>query len=834
MTAGAPEDVREIPSLCFNCVAGPCFMTARVENGIATRIEPNHAAEEVHPGRGRVCVKAMGLVQKTYNPHRVLTPMKRTNPQKGREEDPGFVPVSWDEALNTIAERLRSIRDRGLLDEAGLPRLAATFGNGGTPQSYMGTFPAFLSAWGPIDFSFGSGQGVKCTHSEHLYGEYWHRAFTVSADTPLTRYIVSFGANVEVTGGVCAVRRHADARVRGIKRVQIEPHLSPTGACSAEWVPVKPKTDSAFLLAMIHTLLFEVSRDALDLQFLRDRTASPYLIGSNGYYLRDLASGKPLIWDTNSKGPVPFDTESGVPALEGTFPVGLAVTHGPDGEVHEQRGGEARTAFTAMAEAVRIYAPEWAAGICDVPAKTIRRIALEYLENACIGQTIEIDDQTLPFRPVAISLGKTVNNGWGAYECCWARTVLATLVGALEVPGGILGTTVRLNRPHENRLLSVKPGTDGFMAATLNATEAGKWVSNPTGRNAHRSLVPILGNSPWAQALGPTQLSWMFLRKTPEGWPEPTLPEMWFVFRANPAISFWDTRQLADTMAKMPFIVSFAYTLDETNHMADILLPDATDLESTQLIRVGGTGPIEQYWQHRGYALRQKAVEPQGHSRDFTWISTELARRTGLLEAYNAALNRGAGGVPLKGDDFDYSLPVDVANDADTIWDTACRAATAKLTNGKDVKDLAWFKKHGSFLLPFKCEDWYLYPTMVRLGLRFELPYQERLMRVGEELRRRLHEKGVHWWDSQLSEYMPIPLWHDVPGRWLKAIEGMGADPGDYPFWAVTTKLMAYTVGNNAGHTANARGGTEPARPRRGDHERRHGSAPWYRQGRLG
>jgi phenylacetyl-CoA:acceptor oxidoreductase len=97
--------------------------------------------------------------------------MKRSNPRKGRNEDPGFVPISWDEALDTIAERLRAIRKKGVKDEAGLPRVAATFGMGGTPASYMGTFPAFLSAWGPMDFSFGSGQGVKCMHAEHLYGE---------------------------------------------------------------------------------------------------------------------------------------------------------------------------------------------------------------------------------------------------------------------------------------------------------------------------------------------------------------------------------------------------------------------------------------------------------------------------------------------------------------------------------------------------------------------------------------------------------------------------------------------------------------------------------------
>ncbi len=185
----------------------------------------------------------------------------------------------------------------------------------------MGTLPAFLSAWGPVDLSFGSGQGVKCTHSEHLYGELWHRAFTVCPDTPLCDYVLSFGANVEASGGVCGVKRHADARSRGMKRVQIEPHLSITGACSAEWIPIKPKTDAAFLFAMIHVLLHETPRDKLDIPFLKERTSSPYLIGPGGFFLRDRETQKPLVFDDKSQRAVPFDTPGIDPALEGAFTV---------------------------------------------------------------------------------------------------------------------------------------------------------------------------------------------------------------------------------------------------------------------------------------------------------------------------------------------------------------------------------------------------------------------------------------------------------------------------------------------------------------------------------
>ena len=122
----------------------------------------------------------------------------------------------------------------------------------------------------------------------------WTRAFTVAPDTPLCNYLVSCGANVEASGGVAGVWRHAQARVRGMKRVQVEPHLSVTGACSAEWVPIKPKTDAAFLYALIHVLLHEIGEEQLDADFLRKHTASPYLVGPNGYYLRDRATIKAL------------------------------------------------------------------------------------------------------------------------------------------------------------------------------------------------------------------------------------------------------------------------------------------------------------------------------------------------------------------------------------------------------------------------------------------------------------------------------------------------------------------------------------------------------------
>jgi phenylacetyl-CoA:acceptor oxidoreductase len=791
-------DVTRVPTYCYQCVAGPDLLTVKVVDGVATEVEPNFCAAPVHPGGGKVCVKAFGLVQKTYNPHRVLTPMRRTNPLKGRDQDPGFVPISWDEAFALIAERLNRVRAEGLTDASGYPRVAASFGGGGTPQSYMGTFPAFLAAWGPVDMGFGSGQGVKCYHSEHLYGEFWHRAFIVSSDTPLCNYLISCGSNIEAAGGVAGIWRHANARVRGMKRVQVEPHLSVTGACSAQWVPIRPKTDAAFLFALIHVMLHEAARAQLDLPFLAQRTASPYLVGPQGFYLRDPATRQPLVWDEIAARACPHDTPGIREALSWQGEVD-AIEVGADGEVLGEGRLAGRTAFDALCAHMAPYTPQWAATVCDVPAATIRQIALDYLAHACVGQTIDIEGRTMPYRPVAVTLGKTVNNGWGGFECCWARTMLACLVGALEVPGGTLGTTVRLTRPLSERHASVRAGPDGFMDYPLNPTDPASWSARPNIRNAYRPMVPLAGNGAWSQALGPTHFSWMFLDDTPKGLPPVTLPDVWFLYRTNPAISFWDTEALGRKIARFPFVVAFAYTRDETNHYADLLLPDATDLESLQLIRIGGTKYVEQFWDHEGYALRQPAVAARGEVRDFTDIATELASRCGLLEPYNAAINKGAGGVPLKGAHGDFSLPLDRAHDRDRIWDAVCRAASAELSEGARSDGLDWWKAQGLATRPFPRDQWYLYPTMVERGLRFELPYQERLMRVGVELGRRLHEHDMHWWDKQLAEYQALPAWKDFPGLWEAEIARTGGRGDDYPFWLLTARSMQYAWGGNVG-----------------------------------
>ena len=143
MAATNGATIEKVPVYCYQCVAGPDLLKVIVKDGVAIGVEPNSDFAEQHPACRKVCVRAYGLIQKLYNPGRIRSPMRRTNPRKGRSEDPGWEPISWDEAFDMLGGRLSALRAKGLVDEAGYPRLAVTFGAGGFAPAYLGSMAAF-------------------------------------------------------------------------------------------------------------------------------------------------------------------------------------------------------------------------------------------------------------------------------------------------------------------------------------------------------------------------------------------------------------------------------------------------------------------------------------------------------------------------------------------------------------------------------------------------------------------------------------------------------------------------------------------------------------------
>ena len=111
MNIASPEFVGErddewVPSTCALCY-GTCSIRAHRVDGVVVKVEGN---PESAIGKGRLCGKGVSGIMSHYDPNRLTVPLRRTNPKKGINEDPGWKEISWDEALDEIVAVLKRIR----------------------------------------------------------------------------------------------------------------------------------------------------------------------------------------------------------------------------------------------------------------------------------------------------------------------------------------------------------------------------------------------------------------------------------------------------------------------------------------------------------------------------------------------------------------------------------------------------------------------------------------------------------------------------------------------------------------------------------------------------
>lgn len=96
-----------IPSTCQGCTTW-CAIEFFVQNGRVVKVRGNQQSKS---NEGYCCPKGHLQIMELYDPDRVKVPMKRTNPKKGVNENPGFVPITWDEAMDTIATKMMELRN---------------------------------------------------------------------------------------------------------------------------------------------------------------------------------------------------------------------------------------------------------------------------------------------------------------------------------------------------------------------------------------------------------------------------------------------------------------------------------------------------------------------------------------------------------------------------------------------------------------------------------------------------------------------------------------------------------------------------------------------------
>ncbi|MBI4332640.1 MAG: molybdopterin-dependent oxidoreductase [Chloroflexi bacterium] len=746
-----PKDIRHsedtwIPTMCWGCVEGPDVIKVRRLNGVAVNIEgnadlPNY--DKLTKNQGRICGKPYAFIHKLYNPHRIKAPLRRTNPQKGPGIDPKWVEISWDEAMDTISAKLRDIRARNT-------RLLASSTRGPMWRSLMGTLSPFFSAFGPVQ-ELGGGSSLRCDQAEHIFANVFHSGFQCEPDMDYCKYLLIVGNNTSVSGGAPENVQVADARLRGIKVVVVDPVFSLTAAKADEWIPIRPGTDTAFFLGLIHVVMHELK--TYDEEFLKGMTNSPYLVDPKGYFARD-AAGKVLVWDAGEHRPRTHDD----PAVKD-----VAITG-----VYTINGVECKPAFQVLKDHMAQYSAEWASAVTEIPAETIRRIAREYVENACIGSTIKIGGHVLPYRPVDLKMGRHLSGGCRSYSCLLADHILAMLVGSLEVPGGHCGGRARrlllptgLPSP-EDFNIGVRPGPDGMPKA-----DTFDFVWPPVSLDGTETLLP------YCRIWGRTQgLAFRHMVDPPKNFPLPPVPELFIRYRSSPLTTVGEPELVSQALLKVPFIVSIAYVQDEFTELADIVLPDHTEFERYELMSWVRAALAKKF---SGVILRQPVVEPLHNTMDLADIFTELASRAGFLAEYNEKVNSIFG---LTGD---WKLdPATKYRWADIV-DRQCKSYTG------GEKDLNWFKQHGAIFKEVPVEDQYdVHFEMKRMGLRYQLPYVEHVKKTGERLARDLAGVGVDWWPT--DEYTPLPVYKQ------SACE---QSPAEYDMYVTTARSPQFGFGSD-------------------------------------
>lgn len=739
-----------VPTICWACVEGPCSIEVHRVNGVAVNVRGNRSMpdfERLTKNRGHLCPKGFGLIQKPYNPYRIKTPLKRTNPEKGIGVDPKWVEIGWDEALNIVGQKLKETRARDpgrVVVSTGPP----IFG-------MSGTFWAFLPAYGNVNALRG-GASIRCDMAEHNIANLIHGAFQCEPDLAYCKYLLLFGSNPSASGGCTENCQLGDAYSRGIKIVLIDPVLTVTGAKVDEWLPIKPGTDSAFLLALIDVIVNELG--TWDGEFLKNMTNSPYLVGPDGYFVKDKTTDKVLIWDAVEDRAKAYDDDTIKDfALEGVYRVD---------------GVECKPAFQMLKDHVRQYTPEWASQITDIPADTIRRIAREFVDNAMIGTTIKIGGLTLPYRPVATKIGRGITGVMRSYQCILANHILACLVGCLEVVGGHQGGRAEYEALYQRRQEAgrryagdggIYPGRDG-----MKDVESFPWTWPPISYDGLATLVPF------ARIYGHmSHLAYRNLIEPPKNFPLPPGPEVLIAIGANNMTSVGEPEIVAEALRRIPFVVVLAYVENEMTQFADIVFPDRTELERFEPVYWHRSALGKKFY--HGHQLRHPVIEPMHGIMDTTDMLTELAERIGMLDAYNEAINTwGALTNP-------YKLESGKKYDATDIMDRWCKS----VTNG--AHDLEWFKKNGGILEPTTVKEQYdVHLKMKALKLRYPVPYFEHVKRTGEELRRHLNEVGIDWWPT--SEYVALPTYFPP------ILEEV---PPEYDFYVTCARALVFGCGHN-------------------------------------
>jgi len=238
--------IKRTYSVCDMC-PWRCGIIAHSVDGRVFKIDGNPADPK---SRGMLCARGQGGVSFMYDPDRLRSPMVRT----GERGEGKFQEVTWEEALDQTAEKLLAIKE-----QYG-PESVAVFGHT-SGEFWFADY--FAQAWGTPNAAKPSSS--LCTSPREEASNLTF-GFPVGGHEPIDweglRCLTLIGSHIGEDSRNTVMQDFANAWARGAKVIVVDPRFSSVAAKADYWLPIKPGTDTALLLAWINVLITEKRYDA--------------------------------------------------------------------------------------------------------------------------------------------------------------------------------------------------------------------------------------------------------------------------------------------------------------------------------------------------------------------------------------------------------------------------------------------------------------------------------------------------------------------------------------------------------------------------------------------
>ncbi|MBE0479888.1 MAG: molybdopterin-dependent oxidoreductase [Dehalococcoidia bacterium] len=234
-----------IMTTCCSHCGGACGLKVYVRDGVITRIETDDSEEP----QARACLKGRSYRQRVYHPDRLLYPLKR----KGERGEGRFERITWDEALDKVAAEIKRVRDdygpRSILLKTSVGDMNFLHTGAMVVDRLMCMAGGYTSVWGY--FSYEGGAFAELTTYGTLSTQSSRDDFVNS------RMIIMWGwdpaTTVQDTNTTWWL---AQAKEKGCRIISVDPRLTDTTAAFAhQWVPIRPGTDAAMLIAMAYVII---------------------------------------------------------------------------------------------------------------------------------------------------------------------------------------------------------------------------------------------------------------------------------------------------------------------------------------------------------------------------------------------------------------------------------------------------------------------------------------------------------------------------------------------------------------------------------------------------